>query len=318
MNKLIPLNKLFEPIYGVNLELVNVEECSKQDEDSIRFVSRTEHNNGISAYVRRVENVLPNPAHTISVAASGSVLSSFYQDKEYYSGRDLYYLMPKRTMSSEEMIFYALCIKANKYKYNYGRAANRTLKEILLPSEMPNDFKKITLDKVSIPNDKKVIQKELKLQPEYWKWFEIQELFEIKKGKRLTKANIVEGDIPFIGSIESNNGYREYIDQEPIHTGNTITVNYNGSVAEAFYQPEPFWASDDVNVLYPKFDMNPFNALFIVTVIKAEKYRFNYGRKWHMERMNTSKIKLPSTIKKQPDFKFMENYIKSLPYSSSL
>jgi hypothetical protein len=64
--------------------------------------------------------------------------------------------------------------------------------------------------------------------------------------------------------------------------------------------------------------MNPFSALFIVTVIKAEKYRFNYGRKWHVERMNISKIKLPSNNKKQPNYEFMENYVKSLPYSSSI
>jgi hypothetical protein len=129
---------------------------------------------------------------------------------------------------------------------------------------------------------------------------------------------MVKGDTPFVGSIDSNNGYREYIDRDPIHKGNTITVNYNGSVAEAFYQPKPFWASDDVNVLYPKFSMNAFNALFIVSIIKAEKYRYNYGRKWHLERMNETKIKLPSTKKKEPDFDFMENFIKSLPYSKSI
>ena len=151
-----------------------------------------------------------------------------------------------------------------------------------------------------------------------WNWFEIQALFDIKKGKRLTKANITSGVTPFVGSIDSNNGYREYIGQKPIHKGNTITVNYNGSVAEAFYQPKPFWASDDVNVLYPKFEMNKFIGLFFVTIIKLEKYRFNYGRKWHMERMNISELKLPVTSEGTPDYQFMERYIKGLPFSSQL
>ena len=150
-----------------------------------------------------------------------------------------------------------------------------------------------------------------------WGWFKLSDLFDIKKGKRLTKANISEGSTPFIGSIDSNNGYREFIGQKPIHKGNTITVNYNGSVAEAFFQPKSFWASDDVNVLYPKFAMNPFIALFIITIIKQEKYRFNYGRKWHVERMKLSEIKLPQTSGR-PDFKFMEDYIKSLSYSKKL
>jgi type I restriction enzyme M protein len=150
--------------------------------------------------------------------------------------------------------------------------------------------------------------------PNNWQSFEIQELFEIKKGKRLTKANMTDGNTPYIGAIDSNNGYRQYIGQKPNHEGKTITVSYNGSVAEAFYQPKPFWATDDVNVLYPRFDINSSIALFISTIIRMEKYRFNYGRKWHMERMNISEIKLPVSENGNPDFNFMENYINSLQF----
>jgi hypothetical protein len=90
-------------------------------------------------------------------------------------------------------------------------------------------------------------------------------------------------------------------------------------VAEAFYQPVPYWATDDVNVLYPKgFKLTAATALFICTIIRMEKYRFNYGRKWHLERMRESVIKLPVTKTGDPDWEFMENYIKSLPYSSQI
>ncbi len=316
--KLLPLHKLFDVKYGNSLELINLEQCTKDTPNSINFVSRTEKNNGISAFVLRNEDIRENSANTISVAVSGSVLATFLQPEPYYTGFHILVLTPKAIMTKVELLFYCHCISSNKYKYNYGRQANKTLKEIMIPSEMPKDFQKITLDKLAIPSSKPILQKKIELHTENWKWFEIQDLFEIKKGKRLTKADMIEGETPFIGSIDSNNGYREYIDAKPIHSGNTITVNYNGSVAESFYQPKPFWASDDVNVLYPKFNMNPLIALFFTTVIKAEKYRFNYGRKWHVERMNISKIKLPSTNRKQPDYEFMENYIKSLPYSSSI
>ena len=151
-----------------------------------------------------------------------------------------------------------------------------------------------------------------------WKEFTLDYLFEIKKGKRLTKEDFIEGNTPFIGAIDSNNGYREFIGQEPIHEGNTITVNYNGSVAEAFFQPNPFWASDDVNVLYPRFKMNQYSALFITSIIKMEKFRFNYGRKWNLDRMNISTIKLPADRYGKPDFEIMENYMKALPYSNSI
>ena len=124
---------------------------------------------------------------------------------------------------------------------------------------------------------------------------------------------MTDGGTPFIGSIDSNNGHRQYVAAEPNHEGNTITVNYNGSVAEAFYQSEQFWASDDVNVLYPRFDLNPYIGMFLCALIRQEKFRFSYGRKWHLERMNEAIIRLPVTSKGEPDFKFMEGYIKHLP-----
>ena len=144
-------------------------------------------------------------------------------------------------------------------------------------------------------------------------------MFEIKKGKRLTKANQTDGQTPFIGAIDSNNGVSGYIGQRPNHKGGTISLSYNGSVAEAFYQPVPYWACDDVNALYPKeFKLNPSTALFLCTIIRMEKYRFNYGRKWHLERMRESIIKLPVIKDGTPDWDYMERYIKSLPYSSQI
>lgn len=150
-----------------------------------------------------------------------------------------------------------------------------------------------------------------------WKWFSYSWLFELKKGKRLTKESMENGDTLFIGSTESNNGVTAKINREPIHHGNVISVTYNGSVGEAFYQPKPFWASDDVNVFYPKFELNEYRAMFLITLIRKEKYRFNYGRKWHTDRMLESKIKLPVTSLGEPDWAFMESYIKGLPFSGA-
>ena len=81
-------------------------------------------------------------------------------------------------------------------------------------------------------------------------------------------------------------------------SGRSAGTSYNGSIAEAFYQPVPFVASDDVNVLYPKFPPNKHIAIFLCTLIRQEKYRFNYGRKWHAEKMRESVIRLPSQIVK--------------------
>lgn len=144
-----------------------------------------------------------------------------------------------------------------------------------------------------------------------WKMFCLDEIFEIKKGKRLTKADMINGEIPYIGATDSNNGITAKIsNNEHLHSANTITVSYNGSIAEAYYQTKKFWATDDVNVLYPKFEMNLYSALFLTTIINKEKYRFNYGRKWDKELMKKSLIKLPVNEECNPDWQWIEDYVK--------
>ncbi len=138
--QLVPLKALFDVHYGVNMELYKFDECKSTDRHAIPFVSRSERNNGIAAYVEKRIGYEPNPAHTLSLAGGGSVLATFYQDKPYYSGRDLYYLTPKRAMSIAEMLYYSMVIKANRYRYSYGRQANKTFKSLLIPAEMPVAF----------------------------------------------------------------------------------------------------------------------------------------------------------------------------------
>lgn len=105
---------------------------------------------------------------------------------------------------------------------------------------------------------------------------------------------------------------------QPCHQGNTIGVNRNGSVGEAFYHERAFCSTEDVHIFTPKFKLNPFIALFLTTLIRRERYRFGYGRKWGIERMKESKIKLPTGSDGQPDWSCMERYVMSLPFSSQL
>lgn len=318
------LGDLFTTQYGVNLELVNCTLSSSNE--AVNFVARTTENNGVVAQVEVIEGIEPQKAGSITCASGGSVLSTFVQTKDFYSGRDLYLLIPNEEISLEAKLFCCTVITQNKYRYNYGRQANKTLKDLLL--KLPSNGDK--------PDWKYMEQyiKELRHKPittsisaevspalinvSEWKEYSLGALFDIKKGKRLTKADMIEGNDNFLGAINSNNGVRQKITADRLWDANCITVNYNGSVGEAFYQSEPFWPSDDVNVLYPKgWALNKYIGLFIATVIKAERPKYNYGRKWTKEIMKKSVIKLP-TKNGEPDFLYMEQYMKSLPYSDRI
>jgi type I restriction enzyme M protein len=143
--ELLELQDLFDINYGINLELYKFDECDYANPLAIPFVSRTEKNNGVSAFVERQLDIEPNPAHTLSVAVGGSVLSTFYQPNPYYSGFHIFVLKPKSAMTPIEMLYYATMIRSNKYRYNYGRQANKTLKHLLLPATMPDELKALNL-----------------------------------------------------------------------------------------------------------------------------------------------------------------------------
>ena len=162
-----------------------------------------------------------------------------------------------------------------------------------------------------------------------WKWFRYDEIFDIKHGFYNKKPeDNPEGDIPFIGATDSNNGVTSHSDLETIavttKTGdgsnspmeekifeNCIAVTNNGSVGYAYFQAKPFTCTHDVNPLYLKgHEINPYIALFLCTLIEKERFRWAYGRKWRPIRMPSSKIKLPVTKEGTPDWKYMEDFVK--------
>ena len=59
------------------------------------------------------------------------------------------------------------------------------------------------------------------------------------------------------------------------------------------------------------------NNLFLVTILRQLSTKYGFGRQVRLKRLEKEMIKLPVKNKK-PDWDFMENYIKSLPYSSSI
>lgn len=309
------VRELFEVQYGINLELVNCEITTQDDPNGVAFVARTAENNGVVAYVKRVAGMSPQPAGVLTCAAGGSVLSTFVQVRPFYSGRDLYILTPKRQMSLSEKLFYCMCIRANAYRYSYGRQANRTLPELELPDRVPAWANAAQI----VPIATQITRPPTIPNPSDWKEFLYAELFDIRRGESVYLIDCVAGDIPYASASSQNNGISAYTNLKN-REGNCIVVNYDGSIGDAFYQPGPFFASEKVVTLTLKHrPLNQYIAMFLITLIKAERYRFSYGSKWTVnKRMPNSVIRLPAKDDGSPDFDFMERHIRSLPYSDRI
>lgn len=246
------LKDIFNIKYGVNLELNSCEETS--DENAIAFVSRTESNNGVSARVCAKDGLNPQKEGLITVAGGGSVLSTFVQPEPFYSGRDLYILEVKEDVSQETKLFLTTLISANKYKYNYGRQANKTLPfiEINLPIQnnadgtpffdedkkysddgyVPDwkfmeDYIKSLHHKPLTTNNKR--ENVLHLDVENWKEFIVGDFFDIhptKSLKDVTSSDCVEGGMtPLVVNQSYNNGVAGSVNCKPTEKGGIITFS---------------------------------------------------------------------------------------------
>lgn len=289
----------------------------------IPYITRSNSNNGCSNYIGNSQ--ILNKGNCITIGAEGKV--AFYQKDDFIAGVKIYTLR-NSAMNIYVGLFLVTILNTQTYLYSYGRARvlEKIKKEIIkLPEKngMP-DYK--YMENYIKGMHHKEITTAIKIEPlnfsvNSWREFALRDLFNFVKGKRLTKQDMIEGNTNYLGAISVNNGIRQHIevDNKYINKPNCITVNYNGSVGESFYQHEPFWASDDVNILYPKgWSINKYIAMFICTVIKANRFKFSYGRKWTLEKMKESLIKLPAKNDGTPDFQYMENYIKTLPYSDRI
>jgi len=316
------ISDIFVVKYGNSLSLSKL----KTDRNGINFVSRGSKNNGVVTKVKRIEGVATLPINTITVSLGGSVLESFVQDEEYYTAYHIQYLVPKTNLTKQQLFFYCMCIKANKYRYSFGRQANKTLEDILIPDvqDIPEWVHKIKIPQK--PTSNSINDTSMEFDVKKWALFKYADIFDIEKGYYNKKPKkIKNGNIRFIGASKYKNGitsFHDVNDVEKVFDGNCLTVANDGnSVASAFYQPLSFTCSHSINILTLKdkeVQLDKYIALFLCAVIRLEKYRFGFGRKWRYERMNESLIKLPIDNSDQPDFEFMENYIKSLPYSASI
>src|SRR3989338_7263415 len=314
--KLVPLNSIFDIEYGNQFDLYKMD----LDDPEISFISRSSQNLGVVAKVSKDQNHEPYPAGLITVTLGGTyLLSSFVQQEPFYTAQNIKVLTPKREMDFREKVFYCMAIQSNRFRYtSNGREANVTLDHLLVPSEVPAKWLKFDIEKLLDINANSLSDKKIQLNVNQWEYFDLKDLFQITGSKTTSIIDLEEiglGKHPFVTTQATNNGVEGFYDFYT-ESGGVLAID-SAVLGYCSYQPENFSASDHVEKLIPNFSMNRYTALFLVTIFNQEQYRYNYGRKASQERIRERRIKLPSK-NHQPDWQFMENYIKSLSYSASI
>ena len=229
-------------------------------------------------------------------------------------------------------LFLKSCIdksKIGKYGYGYKFSQKRIVRQkILLPIDSngnPNwQFMEDYIKQEMKAQSQKVItyyeNKLSKLGYELldleveWKEFFFKDIFkEIKRGKRLTKSNQVDGIIPYVSSTSINNGVDNFIGNNEnvrMYSKNLSLAN-SGSVGSCFYHHYEYVASDHVTALsLEKSDEYIYKFMSAIISRLEEKYSFN--REINDKRISREKLFLPVDKNGEPHWEYMSNFVKKL------
>ncbi|MGX0440776.1 restriction endonuclease subunit S [Staphylococcus capitis] len=172
-----------------------------------------------------------------------------------------------------------------------------------------------------------------KLTDKKWKVFDFLEVFNIVDGyynkKPPINLEINSNNIPFLAATKNNNGLTGFINKSIVRkydkvgnisnkdsnrrffNGKCLAITNNGSVGNVYYQDTEFTCSHDITVLYLKnSEINKFIALFLIPLLKKTGSKYAYANKWRPKRMRKSKVLLPVDDQCNPDYDFMEQYVK--------
>lgn len=225
-------------------------------------------------------------------------------------------------------MFLVTVLDKERYKYSFGRKYKNSIPvtEIKLPVtdkgeidwEYMENYIKIKEDiKFSSVNTK---NKFLNQEPKETDEFKIDKLFNIKGYGSISAADIEKkgnGEFPYITRTSKNNGVIGYYDYKTA-PGNSLTIETT-LTGLCFYQAEEFSTGDHIMVLTPINGtiLNKYTAMYIKTVWRKNAYKYSYGRPAIKENIENTYLKLPSK-NGEPDWEYMEEYIKYLPYGDRI
>lgn len=125
-------------------------------------------------------------------------------------------------------------------------------------------------------------------------------------------------EINFVGRANANNGVTDFIDRieglKPFDAGN-MTVSLGGEyLGSCFVQDKPFYTSQNVNVLIPRWDMTYYCKQYIASMIFKEG-RLHY--KAFVDELNRHMktdftIPLPVDSNGDINWNYMEEYMKKM------
>ncbi len=152
-----------------------------------------------------------------------------------------------------------------------------------------------------------------KIDTTKWGEFRVGDWFNPIRGSVGKMQTLTEGDIPVIAAARSKQGVAGYYDVDAPYK-NSITISCNGvGCGSTFYHDYPFNINGDAIVLIEKVDIPEYAKRFVCCMMDGIFTRkYSYAEKCSPEKAKEEFIKLPTDADGNPDWAYMEEYMKAL------
>ena len=306
----------------------------RTDEFNLPLVNAKHGNNGIMFYGRRED--FETASMTIDIVQNGAIATGdvYAQPQETGVLWDAYLIKPKQEIKSENtLMFLAVVIeRAIKERFSYDDKCvwdKASLLNVELPvdshggpdwasmdSFMSNVMKE---SEACLENLRLADEKKTAVDRSQWKRFHLYDdkLFDIDMGTKLDRVKMTEisPTINFVGRANNNNGITTTVDElddiEPYGAG-CMTLSLGGEyLGSCFIQPKPFYVSQNVVVLRPKWNM-PFTVKQFIAAVVFRESRMYY--KAFVDELNRHirtdfSFYLPADRTGCPNWSYMDAYM---------
>ena len=319
-----------------------------EDGNECFYVGAKKDDNGVMIHCRKDESLLTKGNCIVFICnGQGSVGYANYMDVDFIGTTDVVAGYNKN-LNEWNGVFLATIYSQERPKYSFGRKWKVHLKStiISLPIQHNSDGTPFIDNTYKYSDDGYVPDwhfmedyiKSLHYKPlttknkpgnvpdlnvQNWKDFLLTDIFTtLEPGKISNASDLKEGqDLPYIGAKKDDNGVMQMCADVPEKRskGNCVVMicNGEGSVGLANYMESDFLGTVDLMLGYNEAHLNAYTGLFLATILSQERPKYSFGRKWKTHIPETT-IKLPVDSNGEPDWQFMENYIKALPYGDRL
>ena len=299
-----------------------------------QYIGATNRNNGLMAFVDDDKKITKGNCIVFICDGQGSVGYSLYKESDFIGSTTLK-VGRYKSINRYNALYIVTALDKNRsiYSYGYKRTEGRLRNEtIFLPVNINNEIdysymaevmkKKELRNKshyISYCKGELSLMKSVMLQSLIeidWKPFYINTVFIApQRGKRIVEKNHIEGSTPLVSSYGQGNGVTNFIGNEEKvkkFTDCISIANGGSSAGKAFYHPYTFTAADHVTQCWSK-DLNKYQYLFLATVMtKALTGKYSFSHEISDLRLAKERIMLPTTESGEPDYEYMEKYIKNL------